>query len=445
MLIKPVLEYGCEAFISAAPVHKQKLDRIQYVALKICTGALYGTALSKLQVECGEPPLHLRRNYLCNLYCIKLNIHSSHPNKYLLQDCWQKHYFADKWARSLHHTPFEGRWNQTSIKISLLHNPFPYWHYTEPNISKEIFNSTKNIKDNNEKGLIATEIINTVWGNSLHIYTDGSLDPRTNAVGSSMYVPYFKYSKSVKLENGASIFTAELFAILLSLEWIEVQPIYTCIFSDCLSAIQAISQFNPKNKFVCDIRHILISIQQQANRVVFEWIPGHCGIKGNEMADQIAKQASKKHKIDTILPQTISEAKHLLNNNVKQLWQSEWNETKDSTLKIIQPIVSLHIKPWDVPHWQEIWFHRLRLGMLHNLNSYKHKIGKHPNGLCDICKSYDNVSHFLIFCTKYNESRSKLQRALKYTQEQMTVKNLLTSKTNFAHILQFIRETSTKL
>ena len=79
------------------------------------------------------------------------------------------------------------------------------------------------------------------------IYTDGSVDTKINAAGCSMFIPQLKYSKAIRLHNETSIlFSAELTAILIALEWIEdVQPIETCIFSDCLSAIQAISTSMP--------------------------------------------------------------------------------------------------------------------------------------------------------------------------------------------------------
>ena len=80
-LIRSMLEYGCEAFDSASYTIKQKLDSIQYQALKICTGAIHGTALSSLQIECGEPSLQLRRNFNNNTYGTKIELHKSHPNK----------------------------------------------------------------------------------------------------------------------------------------------------------------------------------------------------------------------------------------------------------------------------------------------------------------------------------------------------------------------------
>ena len=173
--------------------------------------------------------------------------------------------------------PYQGRYEQIPINILRLHNPFPFWHYNSPVVSKEIHTLTEHITDSSIKHSIASEIINTRWNNSLRMYTDGSVNPNLNTTGCSFFIPQFKYAKHLRLNNEICIFTAELFAILLALEWIEqVKPMYSCILSDCLSALQAISEPTPENKLICDIRHILLSIRNQANMFIFEWVPGHC-------------------------------------------------------------------------------------------------------------------------------------------------------------------------
>jgi hypothetical protein len=62
VLIRSLPDYGAGALDSACQTAKAMLDTVQCKALRICCGAMTGTALSALQNECGELPLALRRN-----------------------------------------------------------------------------------------------------------------------------------------------------------------------------------------------------------------------------------------------------------------------------------------------------------------------------------------------------------------------------------------------
>ena len=92
-LIRSILDYGCEAFNSASDSLKASLDSVQYKALKICTGAIKGTSLESLQVECGDPSLELRRDFLTTCYGIVIRANHEHPCNEMFMDNWQKQYF----------------------------------------------------------------------------------------------------------------------------------------------------------------------------------------------------------------------------------------------------------------------------------------------------------------------------------------------------------------
>ena len=84
-------------------------------------------------------------------------------------------------------------------------------------------------------------------------------------------------------------------AIILALNWLENTNVYveTVILSDSLSALVAIR----KRKEICFVIEILIMITKlryQCKVVNLEWIPSHCGIHGNEIADFFAKAALGK-------------------------------------------------------------------------------------------------------------------------------------------------------
>ena len=93
---------------------------------------------------------------------------------------------------------------------------------------------------------------------------------------------------------GHPVYSGELFAILLALEWIEeYQSIQACLSDDCLNALQTNnSQFNSSSKLVCDIRYALLNIEIMGSTVEFVWIPGHRRVFGNEAADLLAKKTT---------------------------------------------------------------------------------------------------------------------------------------------------------
>ena len=274
--------------------------------------------------------------------------------------------------------------------------------------------------------------------NSLHIYTDGSRNPTLDTVGCGVYIPQLKYTKATRLNNEVSIFTAELFAILLAVEWVEeVKPLHTCNFSDCLSAIQAISKPFPQHKIVCDIRHTINNIRHQGNIVNFEWIPSHCGIHGNEIADQIAKSATHKNNIDHCIPLLDSEIKHILKEQIKEKWDKTIPKT--NLANDMKYEASFSFSKWGMKRSQEVILHRLRLGTCKGLNNFLHKIGKHPNGLCETCICTDDVKHFLLNCRKYNSQRNILMKSLDISNNiQLTPQQLLGPKQNSYHIIKYV-------
>ena len=71
-MIRSILDYGCTAYNTASRKLKEKLDKIQSQALRICTGAMRITATAALQVDCSEMPLALRREAMQLKYGTKI-------------------------------------------------------------------------------------------------------------------------------------------------------------------------------------------------------------------------------------------------------------------------------------------------------------------------------------------------------------------------------------
>jgi len=77
---------------TASATTKARLDVIQAKAPRICCGAMVGTPTSAVQVECGQPPLALRRPRMAADYAVKIKSTPEHPTASTLDDCWSNHY-----------------------------------------------------------------------------------------------------------------------------------------------------------------------------------------------------------------------------------------------------------------------------------------------------------------------------------------------------------------
>ena len=121
-----------------------------------------------------------------------------------------------------------------------------------------------------------------------HIFTDGS---RMNSFVGAAAVGR-DVTKSLRITSKASIFTAELVALNLSLDIIRRSKHKKfAIFSDSLSSLTAIHNRLFQTGYV---QKFILTHNQLANSgktIILCWIPSHVGIRGNERADEAAKSA----------------------------------------------------------------------------------------------------------------------------------------------------------
>ena len=99
---------------------------------------------------------------------------------------------------------------------------------------------------------------------------------------SSTAVVLNSHTITKRLPNSASIYTAELYAILLSLNEISKQQHkYYIIFSDSLSSLHTILSKKLEHPIT---RQILLQYHKLASKsfnILFCWLPSHVGITGN--------------------------------------------------------------------------------------------------------------------------------------------------------------------
>ena len=113
---------------------------------------------------------------------------------------------------------------------------------------------------------------------------------------------HFKESSECILTD-SSVYTAELTALNHALELIQASGRKKfIIFSDSLSALEAISGRNLKHPELLDFLVKFSQLNQKGYDIILAWVPGHVGIRENEIADAVAKEATSKGLITSVLP-----------------------------------------------------------------------------------------------------------------------------------------------
>ena len=223
----------------------------------------------------------------------------------------------------------------------------------------------------------AVEHIRTKHGGR-EIYTDGS--KCDSGVGCAAITRDRMIQASLPKE--ASVYTAELTALLNALKLIEesVDTEFT-IYTDSRSALQAINEFNPKNKTIKDIQILSHRILSNNKSIKMCWIPAHVGVKGNEEADKAAKEAVEKERMEVKMPPT--DYHPTLRAQMMRKWQTRWSiEPIANKLKSIKTTV----KPWarkESDRTTEVIMSRLRMG--HTRITHCHLMEK-PNGVPSVCR-----------------------------------------------------------
>ncbi|XP_056645836.1 uncharacterized protein LOC130451060 [Diorhabda sublineata] len=131
------------------------------------------------------------------------------------------------------------------------------------------------------------------------IFTDGSVnDKRT---GAGVYFEVLGIKESLRLRNGCNIMQAKLRAIERTGELIRCRDETMrdiTIYMDSQATLRSLSSTAVRSRSVVSCHETLSWICDQKVRLC--WIPGHSNVKGNQMADKLAKLGTTRSGNETV-------------------------------------------------------------------------------------------------------------------------------------------------
>ena len=145
--------------------------------------------------------------------------------------------------------------------------------------------------------------------------------------------------------------------------------------------------------------------------IVFQWIPSHVGIPGNEHADRVAKEALNDDNIYNHSTPVSTHFAHLVEAELAS-WKASWLNPNRTTLlhKITDDPTICHKTRLKNKRADTI-LRRLRLECA-PLNYYLGRIKKRDSINCDQCAVKETTEHYLLECNKYTTERDTLKGTL---------------------------------
>jgi ribonuclease HI len=310
-----------------------------------------------------------------------------------------------------------------------------------------LYYQTDKIYSPNLTKLLTQEHINK-FANFLQIYTDGSKQ-NNNRTASATYIPSLDIIISRRIPDNCTVYTSELTAILLALNWIlENKPSNIIIFTDSLSSILSLQNIGNnmyKNTIIKEIAMIYTELSNFNTNLIISWIPSHINIKEHDKVDQIAKFTTHSETIQLKIPLNKNEINTTIHQNYKLAWKTEYSLSPKgqffrTTEKDFDKILPLQLQN----RHMETTIYRLRTGHC-NLNSHLHKIGLHDSGLCDFCEEPETVKHYILDCLEFQQYQEKIIHFALQNKIKITIDYILKNKIFYPIIYEYVLKTKKKI
>lgn len=417
-IILPRITYGCIVWWNKLERRKYKslkskkkfsdsneatnrLNSIQRLATMMITGATKSTPTAALNAILSLPPIDLKIKSIAINTCIRL------------KNCKTWNRIS---AEKLNHTDIEVITNKLMRGI------------TNDSINQNCWNSEKKFR------IIINDKNN--WSYSLDIegnydcwYTDGSIKNERSAIGF-VNIPQGIY-RSKRINDEATIINTELCAVIECLKEIINRKTHgknILILTDNQAVLKLLDNFTITSKNTETCIELLNKLGNE-NSITVAWSPSKNNIKGNKIADELAKSGLRNNIIETTINDSMKKQENRINNWLTTESKKRWN--KDSSLLSKAGIF--------IKGYEDIYTNKL-LNLKRNdlrvissalsghdlLNKYLVTIGKKYDSSCRFCgKDNEDITHILLDCEFLDHERDVILNPEKTSALEFKIKNIL--------------------
>ena len=417
--IRSCAEYAAAGWMpGTAPSNLEHLEIAQRRGCRVITGCLKSTPAAALEREADQLPFSVRRRQLAAV-AVQRHLRD------IPGDPLQPLLTATRPALRLHQ---DRGWADTGLSVSaqaglgnlpkevqlVIPGSAP-WEPVPATISLKstLHRPTKKTDPPETRLAAAQETLRRLPPADVTIYTDGSAARgRENGGGGAVVMREGREVKRLKVPAGrfTSSYRAELAALAEALSFFQAankrwRANRVLVCTDSQSAIRRLEAgpAGQTDALANRVWTLLKTVTNGGAEIHLQGVPGHSGLPGTEIADEVARAAAESEQSHA--PIDLSTAK----SRLRQLALDEWTNKMENTRYHAQN-GPRRVTPGDkqgLTRAESVEVARLRTGHSLLLRSYRLRIGQTEDDVCPECEEdAETLEHLLTACP----ARASLRR-----------------------------------
>jgi ribonuclease HI/exonuclease III len=441
--IRSVADYGSAVWAThTAPSNMEKVEAEQNMAARCITGMLRSTRTEVLRAESGLNSLHDRAETAAATYLERFRrmpreavVHgiTSTSIRPRLKSRAPDKFYKDCWRRAAQRTSERAGLSPNDAEHEQLNRMAP-WESEDQVIDRiswitSIVDHCSRTDAPEVRKAAADLVLGRMEQADVTIWTDGSVKGENSVGGGGGIITYGDIVRHVKVATGkaSSSYVAEMTAINAVLEHVETMAVTECCIrchTDSLSSIQALKKGpidSATGRLEACIWARLISIARN-NLVEVVWVPSHCDLEMNEMADRLADEAvgepQDNIKISLNAAKIVlkKEEKGKHRERCKEAKCKEWMENTEGNKADVQGL----------NRWEVCTLHQFRGNRSSLTREGLFRSGQTVDPFCINCggEVEDTVRHLLVDCPEYDGARQVVWGCVPTLSEAMKGPNI---------------------